>query len=384
MTSGGASEPPPIPNQIHDAWDALSERLPGLRRLPLTGGLSRHEVGALLARIEATVRRDVAGAFAWDADGVGRFIVSGRSYRAGRFTTPSIGELEARVRRRTTTGDLTFSVVVGDHALTDIGALQAMAGPGTLFQVASQFNCLEAPGPTIVPIADYVSDNTQGPRASVSAFPGTFLRHYAAPAPDGTRFTQSSATQIELLADAIDPDVAQIVGGYLMRRGVIDPAALERALDIGFEKIRVGVHDDVEVVLGGNWGGPVDANGPTIGQVFTSTMALGAYGGGPGNDLSGCCASLLRAAYLGTLLAALDLGKRAVVLTLIGGGAFGNAPRWIWDAIVWAVDRAARCACAPLSVIVNARGAAASVSPDVVDVVRRRNGAVLLLPRGER
>ena len=34
---------------------------------------------------------------------------------------------------------------------TDIGSLQATAGPGMLFQVASQFNCLEAPGPFVTP-----------------------------------------------------------------------------------------------------------------------------------------------------------------------------------------------------------------------------------------
>lgn len=267
-------------NQGDDAWDALSERLPGLRRPALAAGLDRHQVSALLARIEADVMRDVCRAFDWDADGVGRLMAAGRSYRAGRFATPSIGELETRVRRRGTTGELTFSVLLGDHALTDIGALQAMAGPGTLFQVASQFNCLEAPGPTLVRIADYVYDNTQGPRASVSAFPGTFLRPYAAPALDGTRFTQTGVKQIELLADAVDPDVAQVLSGYLTARDVIDAVALERALETGFERIRVGVHNGVEVVLGSNWGGPVEADAPTIAQVFTSTMALGAYSGG--------------------------------------------------------------------------------------------------------
>ena len=34
----------------------------------------------------------------------------------------------------------------------------------------------------------------------------------------------------------------------------------------------------------------------------------------------------LRAAYLGTLLAAATLGQHLAVLTLIGGGVFGNNP----------------------------------------------------------
>jgi hypothetical protein len=215
----------------------------------------------------------------------------------------------------------------------------------------------------------------------VSAFPGTFLRHYAAPARDGTRFTQSGLNQINLLADAVDPRVARVLNGYLTAGGVRDPVALERALETGFEKIRVGVHDEVEVVLGSNWGGPVEPDAPTIAHVFTSTMALGGYSGGVGDDFAGSCAWLLRAAYLGTMLAALDLGKRAVVLTLIGGGAFDNSLRSIWDAIVWAVDRAAGFAPSDLVVVLNARGMASGVpSEEVAEVVRARNGAVVTAP----
>ena len=276
-------------------------------------------------------------------------MAGGRSYRAGRFVTRGIGDLESHVRRQnnpatTSAGKLSLSVLLGQHALTDIGTLQAIAGPGTLFQVASQFNCLEAPGPSIVPVANYVYDNTQGPRASVSAFPGTFLRHYAAPAADGTRFTQDDRTQLSLLADAVPPHVATVQGGYLTARMVSDHAALERALETGFEKIRVGVHDDVEVVLGSNWGGSVAPDAPTIAQVFTSTMALGMYDGSEkaSEAFTRSCEWLLRAAYLGTLLAALALRKRTVILTLIGGGVFGNDIHTIWNAIIWSVDLSRR------------------------------------------
>ena len=294
--------------------------------------------------------------------------------------TQGVGELEARVRRQKGTGKVTLSVLLGGHALTDIGALQAMAGAGALFQVASQFNCLEAPGPSLVRIANYVHDNTQGPRASVSAFPGTFLRHYAAPARDGARFTQTGAQQINLLADAMGPDVAQVQAGYLTARRVKDPAALERALEAGFETIRIGVHDEVDVVLGSHWGGPVAPDAPPIAQVFTSTMALGAYSGGDVDAFSGSCIVLLRAAYLGTLLAALDLGKRVVVLTLIGGGAFGNPLRSIWDAMVWAVDRATGLAASDLVVVLNAREMGSSVSNgEVAEAVGERGGAVVTL-----
>jgi hypothetical protein len=375
------------------AWSALKECLPEARPCALTGGLDREEVHGLLTRIEADVKRDVRTALALDiegsADSAARLVAGGRSYRAGHFVTCSIGDLESRVRGQShaattrAAGRLSFSVLLGEHALTDIGTLQAAAGPGTLFQVASQFNCLEAPGPSIVPVASYVYDNTQGPRASVSAFPGTFLRHYAAPRFDGTRFTQDDATQLSLLADVVPPEVAMVRGGYLTARMVSDAASLERALATGFEKIRVGVHDDVQVVLGGNWGGQVDPDAPTIAQVFTSTMALGAYSGGDqaGEAFTRSCVWLLRAAYLGTLLAGLALRKRCVILTLVGGGAFRNGIRTIWDAIVWSIDRVAAYAPADLDVVLNARNLDASVSrEEIAAVAQARRGTVVRLP----
>lgn len=394
------------------AWDALKECLPEARPPVVTRALTRADVHGLLARIETDVRRDVRGAFTWDdernagdASGAGaRLVAGGRSYRAGRFATRSIGDLESRVSRGiteaiTTThgaparrleraaGKVSFSILLGEHTLTDIGMLQAIAGPGTLFQVASQFNCLEAPGPSVVPVASYVHDNTQGPRASVSAFPGTFLRHYAAPAPNGDRFTQGGATQLSLLADAVPPHVATVHGGYLTAAMVSDAATLARALETGFANIRVGVHDDVEVVLGGNWGSPVATDTPPIAQVFTSTMALGLYGGGDngGDAIARACEWLLRAAYLGTLLAALDLRKRTVILTLIGGGVFGNAIQTIWNAITWSVDRVAAYAPADLDIILNARNMGTSVSlEEIAAFARTRRGRVIQMYTPDR
>src|SRR5581483_7785035 len=109
-----------------------------------------------------------------------------------------------------TGGRLRLWVLDGAHPATDVGGLQATAPPGSLFQAASQFNCLESPGPYVTPGAQYFRDKTQGPRASISAFPGTLLRHYAAPRRDGERFVQTDADQLNLLADVLDPEVAQI------------------------------------------------------------------------------------------------------------------------------------------------------------------------------
>jgi hypothetical protein len=319
-----------------------------------------------VGRVEAEVAADPARAIRFDASGLATVTGGGRSYQGGRFEVLRLCELRARAlaararagrpaaRRRL----CRLWVFDGASPATDIGALQATAAPGSMFQVASQFNCLEAPGSFVVPVADYFHDSTQGPRASISAFPATLVRHYAAPGPDGTRFVQrSDGRQLDLLADVCDPGVAAVRSGYLRSSDIADPAAFARALEDRFEAIAVGVHDAAEVVLGADWLGAVDAAPHrTVAQVLTSTIAGGMYG-----DLdqetagAAICRQLQRAAYLGTLLAAAALGKRRVALTLIGGGVFANPIAAIWDAILWASDQVVPFLHAELSIIVNGR-----------------------------
>lgn len=344
------------------------------------GGIDRADVTRRIAAAEHEVRAAAGRSFQFDASGNATLTIGGRAYAAGRFATPSIDTLRARISRRprTATGRVRLSVIHGADALTDIGTLQATAGPGSLFQAASQFNCLEAPGARIVPVSDYTSDNTQGPRASVSAFPATLLRQYQAPPLDGNgpRFEQTDHHQLNLLADAFAPEIAEVKAGYLQSQHVHQPEAFVRELDARFGSIRVGVHDDVEVVFGRDWGGPVPA-GPAhrIAQVFTSTIALGGYSrGGDAEVERVACRQLLRAAYLGTLLAAVDLAKQRVVLTMIGGGVFGNPIAEIWQAIFWAIGEVEPLLAGDLEVVVNARS---GVAAEAREEVRRRGGAVV-------
>jgi len=340
--------------------------------------------GGIVAKAEAAVIAD-PGAFTFDAAGAATLTAAGHTWHAGRFEPVAIGTLRERVAAARAAGASGKSarlwVFDGVSPATDIGSLQATAGQGTLFQVASQFNCLEAPGPRLVPVKWYVTDPTQGPRASVSAFPATLLRHYAAPGPDGKRFTQvDGAPQIDLLADVCDPAVARVQNGYL-GAAVTDPKALVSALETRFDAIRVGVHDAAQVVLGYNWYGAVEGSAQRrIGQVFTSTVAGGVYGGaalGP-HVFEATCQTLLRAAYLGTLLAAASLGRDRVVLTLIGGGVFGNPIELIWDSIQWALDQAQPLLSRDLDVIVNGREIGARLDHEAILAPVRARGGVML------
>jgi hypothetical protein len=342
-----------------------------------------------LAENEAS--RAPAECFRFGADGHATLHAAGRTFQAGHFETPRIGELrqraeDARRRAGNPSARLQLHVLDGASPATDIGTLQATAPDGTLFQVASQFNCLEAPSARMVPVAAYFYDGTQGPRASISAFPGTLLRHYAAPGGvDGERFVQrNEGPQLNLLEAVCAPGVATVTSGYLTTNAIAHPELFARSLEDRFDDLRSGVHDAVEVVLGYDWDGPVPrAPHHTIAQVLTSTLAAGGYGRiDPSNAaMTSVVRQLQRAAYAGTLLAAAGLGKSHAVLTLIGGGVFGNPIPLIWESILWAVDYVKPFLHRDLSVVVNGYALGRQVAPRTLYEAAAARGGTLVVFR---
>jgi hypothetical protein len=84
-------------------------------------------------------------------------------------------------------------------------------------------------------------------------------------------------------------------------------------------------------------------------------VAGGGYGGQGtlGSAFEPACRQTLRAVYLGTLLAAVALGRTPAVLTLIGGGVFRNPVELIWEAILETFDAVRPLAAGPLDVVLN-------------------------------
>lgn len=318
-------------------------------------------------------------------------------WSAGRFEAVTIADLRERARQARAaaspspgapTPRLRMWVLGGASIATDIGTLQATAGDGALFQVASQFNCLESPDAwQLAPVRNYVHDYTQGPRAAVGAFPATLLRHYRAPGADGRPFVQTTdGSQLDLLDEAVDPSLGGRHNGYFDGHRARDVAAIVDALRSNQDKIKVGVQTEAEVVLGADWYGTVQGR-PRIAQVFTSTVAGGSYGGERafGEQFPSVCAMLLRAAYRGTLLAAAAGGQRKVVLTLIGGGVFSNDLGAIWTAITEAVEHVEPLLSGDMDVFVNVRElrplARALPADEPLRSVQRWGGAVIQFER---
>ncbi len=263
--------------------------------------------------------------------------VNGKSYGCGRLAIPSLAELRAHPAVAAT-GPVRLREVVAD--------VQALhkdpANAGALFQAASQFNLLEMTGPHVTPergVGGYENDHTQGPACAVACGAGTIYRNYFVPV--GDQIGQTADRQVDCLADVGDAlgnrggSLWEMRNGYALMTEVglravadtlagLEPAALD---DLG-ALLRIGVHHDVEVTLGGA--------GHRVTQVYGAALPV-AYGRGSQGEWESFARLVLDASYEATMLAAMlnanATGNRTVFLTLLGGGVFGNAEGWILDAI---------------------------------------------------
>ncbi|QIG97173.1 hypothetical protein [Bradyrhizobium sp. 6(2017)] len=272
-------------------------------------------------------------------------LVNGKSYGIGELELVSLQSLRERAMSLSgPAGQLKLAAVNGDvrrmHRLP--------ANAGALFQVASQFNLLEMTGPAVTPehgVTRYQSDPTQGPACAIAAGAATIYRNYFAPVGDSCG--QTATRQLDGLADvgeALAADLNrpvealwQMTNGYALCTRVGLDAIAEHLkgltpdqLDTLRGRLCVGVHSDVEVT---------DADGthrPRVSQVFCSALPIN-YSRVPSAHWKPFASLVLEAAYEATLLAAVLNKQRGmsnvVLLTHLGGGAFGNEDEWIDAAI---------------------------------------------------
>ena len=276
--------------------------------------------------------------------------VNGRGYGIGSFEMPSLGELRQRVTEGAgAAGRLRVSIVTGDVRQMH----QRPECAGALFQVASQFNALEMVGPSVTPedgVTRYEHDRTQGPACAMAAGAATIYRNYFAHV--GDQIGQTASRQLnglqevgERLSDSLGCAVSDLWewrNGYALatQRGLElisehlnQLSAADRRMLSGL--LRIGLHHDVEVT------DTPTLPGPLVSQAFCSALPV-AYGRVPQHHWEAFARLILSAAYEATLLAGVLNARRGksniVLLTSLGGGAFGNAPQWIQDAMAQALD----------------------------------------------
>jgi hypothetical protein len=198
----------------------------------------------------------------------------------------------------------------------------------------------------------YQSDPTQGPACAIAAGAATIYRNYFAQV--GDQSGQTRDRQLDALADLgaalqqrIGPgggELWSMVNGYaLCNRPGLDAITdlLTRSnpdeIDELRGPLRIGLHYDVEVT---------DANHPfpKVSQAFCSALPV-AYGQVASKYWSKFACLVLEAAYEATLWAAVlnarRGGSRTVLITSLGGGAFGNDESWIEVGLVRALKLAA-------------------------------------------
>jgi hypothetical protein len=268
-----------------------------------------------------------------------RSLVNSKDYGIGELELVSLESLRQRVKTAgALPGTLRVGVVAGDvrqmHRLPE--------NAGALFHVASQFNLLEMVSPTVTPeqgVTRYQNDHTQGPACAIAAGAATIYRNYFAPV-NGSH-GQNAKCQLDGLADlgralevALNQPVNtlwEMTNGYALctRAGLHSIAEHISSLqpeqiDILRGKLRVGVHQDVEVTEGGRR--------PLVSQAFCSALPV-AYTRVPPVLWEAFASLVLEAAYEATMFAAVLNAKRGasnvVLLTQLGGGAFGNHDDWI-------------------------------------------------------
>jgi hypothetical protein len=272
-------------------------------------------------------------------------LINGKEYGIGELELVSLEALRERVKSAgSLPGRLKISVVAGDvrhmHRLPE--------NAGALFQVASQFNLLEMTGPDLTPengVTIYQNDPTQGPACAIAAGAATIYRNYFAPV-NGS-YGQTEDRQFDGLADlgeAFSDALNQPVGdlwkmrnGYALCTGAgLDAISIHLGaqqpdqIDILRGKLRIGVHSDVAVT---------DVEGeqrPLVSQAFCSALPV-AYTRVSSARWRAFALLVLEAAYEATMLAAVLNKQRGasnvVLLTLLGGGAFGNEAEWVNAAI---------------------------------------------------
>ena len=265
--------------------------------------------------------------------------LNGKSWLCGELETQTLAQLRQRVRNiKYDLAPISVRNVVGNVQHLHLNR----ANENAVFQVASQFNLLEMTSPRVTPecgVGIYEHDFTQGPACAIAAGAGTIYRNYFVDI--NGRIGQTADNQIDCLSgiaklfDNSKQRLWKMVNGYALpsAEGLEEinrklESMDEAALDTVRQALQIGLHWDTQVTLG-------DAS-HTVSQAYCSAMPV-AYTHHTQERWAPLAKLVLEAAYEATICAAIlnvDRNRNnRLFLTRLGGGAFGNNPDWITNAI---------------------------------------------------
>jgi hypothetical protein len=290
-----------------------------------------------------------------------------RSFYVGPFEVLSVKEIQAKINGHSNDlGHLIFSHIIGD-----VRALhRAPENNGSVFQVASQFNCLEMVGPGVHPrrgITIYANDPTQGPACALSCPAATVFRNYFV---NGKGQNEEQIDMLKQFGSIVNNDANQyweMKNGYCLpaTNGSIGRLSELLANDAAlyqqcYDSLAAGIQWSTEVLdiqllnevpkalqkRNNNNDGKKNSNShinddsnatQLVCQVFTSALPV-SYATAEATDWEVFAIMALKAAFdivlSAAYLLAIQRNQRVkVYLTAVGGGAFGNKTSWIVEAL---------------------------------------------------
>lgn len=279
-------------------------------------------------------------------DGKLRSLVNGQEYAAGKFEIASVGELARRVSSVDDLRDNTFRIVEGDVSLLQASPENRLS----VFQTASQFNCLEFINQHITPengVTGYCRDKTQGPAAAVSCGPGAVVRNYFSF--DGKHQTRhSQINTLEKLSEFLGNNPEKyfsVKNGYIFatdeQLDLLNVKLGEHPEEALVDLVSVGILSNTQVTSH-TWGTVrVTDSTQLVTQVICSACSV-RYNTSRKDKWERFARLILKAQYKAAMLAAiLNMqagGNNKLFLAPLGGSAFGNDPEWIMDAVKYAMS----------------------------------------------
>ena len=239
----------------------------------------------------------------------------------GTFTEITVKTLIDKCNVRINKSPQKIDLIVRDkfhkNHLFDTSNIQLTANQGTLFQVASNFNCFETPNKrTNIYSGQYLSnlinDPTQGPAASGGALYGALYR-----------LILNKRKPINLLSfTGMNP-----INGKLEHKEILKLPS-PSCIKVGFQANTLACIDTTKKGMS-----KISSVTNLINQVFCSTVIL-RHDGLDNETKSRLSRPFLRAAYIGTYCVAATNSLTDICLTLIGGGSFKNPIETIIEEII--------------------------------------------------
>ena len=267
--------------------------------------------------------------------------INHKCYDIGEFKIISLKDLRSQTKKNNTNKKNKVEVIRAD--VKDL--LSDKKNHNAVFQVASQFNCLEMINENITPergVTRYAYDLTQGPICSIAAGAATIFRNYYVDTNGQEGQTESNQLNtlknitkfLESVTMRASKNIIEVKNGYAFitedKLELINEYLLNNEKENIKELLEIGVHSGIEVTQN------IQTDKMLVTQAFCSALPVSYNLNINDKELWKPFASLiLEAAYEATLLTAVNNKNytNKVFLTLLGGGAFGNNESWIINAI---------------------------------------------------